>query len=118
MTFAALFAVIVGVLIFGQWAFFLATKQVPELKTEPTRIRFHIVDEFITAGLLIAAGIGLLAESDIAAKLYPVAIGMLVYTVIVSAGYFAQKRVWPIVGMFAMILVLALVSLGVFFQVA
>jgi hypothetical protein len=116
MTFAALFAIVVGVLIFGQWAFFLATKQVPELKTEPTRIRFHIVDESITAGLLMATGIGVLAESDIAVKLYPVALGMLLYTVIVSAGYFAQKHVWAIVGMFAIILVLAIVSLALFFQ--
>jgi hypothetical protein len=79
---------------------------VTELKTEPIRIRFHIADEFITGGLLIASGLGVLAESDAAAKLYPVAMGMLLYTVIVSAGYFAQKRVWPIVGMFAVLLML------------
>lgn len=91
MTFAAVYVIIVGILMFGQWAFFLATKQVPELKTEPIRIRFHIADEFITGGLLIASGIGMLAKSDRATKLYPVAMGMLLYTVIVSAGYFRAK---------------------------
>lgn len=111
MTFAAVYAIIVGILMFGQWMFFLATKQVPELKSEPIRIRFHIADEFITGGLLIAAGIGVLAKSDLAMKLYPVAMGMLLYTIIVSSGYFAQKRVWPIVGMFGVLLILTIAAL-------
>ncbi len=116
MIFPPLYAIVVGILIFGQWAFFLATTQVPELKTEPIRIPCHIAEEFITGGLLIAAGIGVLAESDLAAKLYPLAMGMLLYTIIVSAGYFAQKRVWPIVGMFAVLLVLTVVGLAVFWR--
>ncbi len=87
-----------------------------ELNTEPIRIRFHIADEFITGGLLIAAGIGVLAESDTATKLYPIAMGMLLYTIIVSSGYFAQKRVWRIVGMFAALLVATVVSLAMFWQ--
>ncbi len=37
MTFPALYAVVVGLLIFGQWAFFLITRQVPELKAERVR---------------------------------------------------------------------------------
>ena len=83
---------------------------------EERLIRFHIADEFITGGLLIASGIGVLAESDLATKLYPVAMGMLLYTIIVSSGYFAQKRVWPIVGMFAVLLVLTVVALAVFWR--
>ena len=35
----------------------------------------------------------------------------MLYTVIVSPGYFAQKREWPMVGVFALPLILALVSL-------
>jgi len=35
MIFAAGYAIVVGVLMFGQWAFFLAARQVPELKAEP-----------------------------------------------------------------------------------
>ena len=34
MNFHALYAIVVGLLMFGQWAFFLITRQVPELKTE------------------------------------------------------------------------------------
>jgi len=41
--------------------------------------------------------------------------GMLLYAVINSPGYFAEKRQWPMVGMFAVLLILALVSLGLVF---
>jgi hypothetical protein len=46
-----------------------------------------------------------------AATFYPVAAGMLLYTIIVSSGYFVQKRVWPIVGMFAVLLILTVIEL-------
>jgi hypothetical protein len=44
--------------------------------------------------------------------------GMLLYTIIVSSGYFVQKRVWPIVGMFAVLLILTVISLIAFWQIA
>jgi hypothetical protein len=116
MPFPAVYALVVGLLMLGQWAFFLATRQVPELKTEPSRIKFHIFDEVLTAAGLIVSGIGLLASATWAAQVYPVAVGMLIYTVIVSAGYFAQKRAWPIVAMFGVLFVLSLASLAVFWQ--
>ncbi len=118
MNFPALYAIVVGLLIFGQWAFFLITRQVPELKTERVRVLFHIVDEFLTAVMLLVSGLGLLTQQAWAPALYPLAAGMLLYTIIVSSGYFAQKRAWPIVGMFAVLLVLTGFSLLAFWQVA
>jgi hypothetical protein len=118
MNFPALYAIVVGLLIVGQWAFFLITRQVPELKTERVRVLFHIADEFLTAAVLIASGLGLLARQAWATALYPVAAGMLVYTIIVSSGYFAQKRVWPIVGMFAVLFILTTINLIAFWQIA
>ncbi len=56
---------------------------------------------FFTAAILAASGIGLLAGSAWAAMLFPVALGMLIYTVIVSVGYFAEKRLgnrWDVRG--------------------
>ena len=44
--------------------------------------------------------------------------GMLLYTIIVSSGYFAQKRVWPSVAMFAALLILTAISLLTFWQIA
>ncbi len=111
MKFAGWYGIAVGLSMFGQWAFFLATGQVPELQTEPIRIAFHLAGEFVTAVGLLAGGIGLLKRLRWAAPLYSVAAGMLLYSAIVSPGYFAQRGQWAIVGMFAVILVLALVSI-------
>ncbi|MEA3334740.1 MAG: hypothetical protein U9R25_02450 [Chloroflexota bacterium] len=111
MIFSAVFALIVGISMIGMWSFLLLTKQVPELETEPLHIRFHIAAEFVTAIALVAGGVGLLTGQSWSQWLYLVAIGMLFYTVIVSPGYYAEKDEWPIVAMFAVILVLALASL-------
>lgn len=110
MIFAAVFALIVGVGMIGQWAMFLATGQVPELETEPLRVRFHLAGEFATAIALLAGGIALLTDQAWGRWFYLLALGMLLYTVIVSPGYFADKGQWALVGMFAVLLLLALVS--------
>jgi hypothetical protein len=112
MTFAAIYAIAVGGLMIVQWALFLARGQVPELKSEPFRIAFHLVGEAVTAVALIVGGVALLTDQGWGLWLYLVATGMLLYTVIVSPGYFAQQGEWPLVVLFAVILVLALVSLS------
>ena len=111
MVFAAVYGIVVGIGMIGQWSVSLFTKRVPELKTEPFRIAFHLAGEFLTALALIASGIGLLADAAWGRATYLVSAGMLLYTIIVSPGYFAQKREWPMVIMFAVLLVLALLSL-------
>lgn len=112
MRFAAWFSLVVGLLILGTWVFFLLAGQVPELQTEPIRIAFHLVAEAVTALALIAAGASLLRRRVWARRLGLFANGMLAYTVIVSPGYFAQLGQWPLVGVFAVLLALALVSTG------
>ena len=89
MTFAAVYAVVVGIAMIGHWAFSLARNQVPELQTEPIRIRFHLAAEFVTAAALLAGGSGLLLDCAWGLNAYLVSIGML-----------------------AVLLVLAVVSLG------
>ena len=111
MVFASVFALVVGVSMIGQWLLFLLTGQVPELETEPLRIRFHLAAEFVTAIALLVSACGLLTHQVWGRWFYLLAVGMLVYTLIVSPGYFAQKGQWAFVGMFAVILMLALVSL-------
>lgn len=59
---AAIYAILVGVLMIGQWAMFIVTGQVPEFNTEPIRITFHLAGEFTTAALLVAGGLVLLTE--------------------------------------------------------
>lgn len=112
MTFAAIYALIVGAGMIGQWSLSLARNHVPELKTEPIRIRFHIVTEFITAAALLAGGSALLLDIGWGLEVYLVSMGMLLYTVMVSPGYFAQKRQWRTAAFFAVLLVLAVVSIA------
>ena len=112
MVFSGIYAIVVGVGMIGQWSVSLFANKVPELKTEPFSIAFHLAGEFLTALALIVSGIGLLTGADWGRTTYLVSVGMLLYTVIASPGYFAQKREWPMVIMFAVLLILALVSLA------
>ena len=111
MTFPSIFAIVVGIGMIGMWGVSYFTKQIPELESEPIRIKFHLVAEFATALLLVFGGIGLFINQDWAISVYLIAMGMLFYTVIVSPGYFAQKGQWTYVVMFAVILILAVISL-------
>lgn len=112
MIFAAVFAIIVGLGMIGQWTASYLTRQIPELVDEPIRIGFHIVAEMITAVVLIIAGAGLLLDKNWATTLYLTAVGMLLYTAIVSPGYFAQKGQWSWLGIFAVIIILSLISIS------
>lgn len=111
MKFPAIYGICVGFLMLAQWAFFLAAGQVPEVQTEPVRLAFHLVAEFITAVGLVISGVGLLRGARPAKAAYTVCAGMLMYSVIVSPGYFAQQGQWVFVAMFGALLLLAAGSL-------
>ncbi|HSM23445.1 MAG TPA: hypothetical protein VK856_01110 [Anaerolineaceae bacterium] len=104
MKFSAWYSILVGILMIGQWGFFLGTGQVPELQTEPIRIAFHLAAELITAIMLVFGGYLLLKKTSLSKQLALVAAGMLLYTTIVSPGYFAQLGEWPIVIMFVLLI--------------
>jgi hypothetical protein len=106
MKFSGIFSIVVGLLMFGQWGFFLAAGAVPELQTEPVRIALHLAGEFMTAACLIVGGVVVLRGISWGRTLALVAGGMLAYTAVVSPGYFAQQGQWPLVVMFAALLVL------------
>lgn len=112
MKFAAWYGILVGILMLVQWGSFLATGQVPELRTEPLRIAFHLTGEGLTAMGLLISGLALLHHKTWASRVFLVASGMLIYSVIVSPGYFAQQGKWVLVAMFGALLVLTLVSLA------
>jgi len=111
-------ALIIGLLMLAQWTFFIGAGQVPEIRTEPVALAFHLVAEAVTAIALISAGVLLLRDRPLGITLGLVANGMLVYTVIVSPGYFAQLGQWPLVAMFAVLLGLAIASIAQLAQAA
>ena len=112
MKFAGWFGIVVGIGMMSMWTFFLMTGQVPELKTEPFRIAFHLAAEFITAIGLFAAGIAILKDLRKSSTFFLAAGGMLLYSLIVSPGYYAQLGDWEFVIMFGILFILALVSIG------
>ena len=95
------YAIGVGLAIFGLWVALLGTGQVPELRTAPIEIGYHLVAEGLTAVLLLVAGIAVLRGSSLADRLLAFSLGMLLYTVVNSAGYYGQLGEWAMVGMFA-----------------
>ena len=113
MILPAVFAVVVGLGMIVQWTLSWRAVQIPELQTEPVRIRFHIAGEMATALALIAGGAGLLLHAAWSVPLYLVAMGMLFYTAIVSPGYFAQQGKWVWTALFAIIIGLGLICIAI-----
>jgi hypothetical protein len=111
MIYSAIFAIIVGIGMMGQWLASFLSKSIPELKTEPIRIWFHIAAEMATALLLVVSGILLLSGVAVGQTIFLIAVGMLFYTCIVSPGYFAQQGNWNWVIMFSGLIVLGIVGI-------
>jgi hypothetical protein len=97
------YTILVGVAMLGLWGMFYATGRIPELTTAPYEIGYHLAAETLTALALVTAGVGLFRCHAWAWRLYPVALGMLLYTVINSAGYYAQLGEIAMVGMFTVL---------------
>jgi hypothetical protein len=108
---AGWYGIVIGLGMIAMWVVFLTAGDVPEVLTAPVALSFHLVAEGLTALVLLMSGIGLLLDVPVAPPSYRVGIGMLLYTVIVSGGYFAQRAEWAFVAMFAAIDVSALFAL-------
>lgn len=107
----AAFAIVVGMFMTGFWLLLYLTGGIPELRTAPIEIGYHLLAELLTAVLLVTAGFGLLRGPQWVARLYPVALGMLLYTVINSAGYYAQRGDFVVVAMFTGLTIVTLTLL-------
>lgn len=111
---AAVYCLFMGISMFGIWVMFYLTGSIPEIYTKPIELGFHIAAEIITAIILIISGIGLLIRKNWSYEIYLLSMGMLVYTLIMSPGYFAQKGELAFVAMFSVFIFIAiiLISLG------
>ena len=112
MKIAGWFGIILGILMFAQWGFFLAAGQVPELRTAPLEIAFHLAAEGLTATGLLVSGIALLKGKSWGVTVYFLSVGMMIYSAIVSPGYFAQQSQWGLAAMFGVLLVGAALSIA------
>jgi hypothetical protein len=113
---SGIYAIVMGIGIIGLWIMLVRANQVPELKTEPVAIKFHITAEIIMGILLLLSGIFLLIGLSWAPNFFVLAIGLVIYAVINSAGYYGQRKQWSFVIMFGIILIISvsLVILNIF----
>lgn len=102
------YVLLVGAFMIVFWTGLAFTDGIPELDTAPVEIGYHLLAELLTAGVLVAAGLGILRGYGWGHRLYPVALGLLLYTVINSAGYYAAFGNVPMVGMFTTLTVATL----------
>ncbi len=109
---AAIYSIIIGIAMIGMWFSFIATDQVPEINTEPIRITYHLIGEFLTAILLLIGGFGLFTKRGWGFHIFLISMGMLLYTVIVSTGYYAEKGDMIMVGMFTLFQLLTVIFIG------
>jgi NADH:ubiquinone oxidoreductase subunit K len=112
---AAIYSIMLGIAMIGMWLSLITTNQVPEINTEPIRITYHLIGEFLTAILLLIGGFGLFTKRRWGFHVFLISMGMLLYTVIVSAGYYAEKGDMAMVGMFTVFQVLTVIFIGLSF---
>jgi hypothetical protein len=94
----------------GFWVFALSKNIVPP-EEKPWSIAFHVTAELSTAILLIFSGIGLWLGSEWARMLSQLGLGLLLYSVINSPGYYAQKKNLSMVAMFIVLIILTVAAI-------
>lgn len=108
---AAIFSIVMGISMVSIWILLLASGQVPEVTTQPIRIAVHIFSEYLTAALLLTSGIGMLRGKLWADRVFPVSMGMLMYSVLTGVGLYTQQGNYAMTVMFAVFFTLAIVFL-------
>ena len=110
MKFPAWYGILVSLLMLAQWTFSIVAGGVPELQSAPWEIAFHLAAEMSTAVVLLIGGIAALRSVAWAKQVLLLGLGMVMYSEIVSPGYFAQLDQWAFVAMFAVLLFGATIS--------
>lgn len=109
---AALYAIIVGLMMIVYWIIYVSTGQVPEFETEFWSITLTLVAEFVTAFALLIGGFGLYTDRNWGFQSYLVSMGMLLYTVIASSGYSADLGETAMVIIFSVLTILTLIFIS------
>lgn len=89
-TLVSVFSILIGIFMIGFWTYAVLIDIIPS-EEKPWAITFHLFSEFSTSFLLIISGIGLWLNTNWGNYLSLVALGMLLYIVIYSPGYYIKK---------------------------
>ena len=109
------YCIAVGVLMAAWWANDLRLGAWNRDDRTHGELALHLAAESVTAGLLIASGAASLAVGSAADVWVAAGLGMLLYTVIQSSGYFLARRGLPAVAMFGVLAALTVTALAVVF---
>lgn len=99
----------VGVLMLAWWSLDVRRGALRRPDRTTAEIALHLVAELLTAATLIAGG--LLVLVDVTAALAMVGLGMLLYTVVQSPGYFLARREREPVWMFLVLQILTVTAI-------
>lgn len=105
------FGIAIGVLMVIQWSISIITKQVPEINTVPVELTFHLIAELGTSIMLIFSGFSILSSKKQAYRLMFISLGMLIYSIVNAAGYFAQLGNWIFVLFFIVLISLTVICI-------
>ena len=108
---SSVYALIVGIMMMCMWLFFIIAGLVPEFETRPAEKTLYHVDEISTAIILITAAIVNLKGLKCDTFSYIFRLGLLMYTLIVSPGYYLQSGDLIFVIMFGVLIVLSILFL-------
>ncbi len=108
----AIYSLLMGVLLIGTWLVLFSLGQVPELWTQPLDTGSLLAAEFLTGIGLIAGGYGLLAPRQWGFPVVIFALGMMFYTVVRSAGLFAEEGNPFAAAWFVLVAVLTVLLMG------
>ena len=111
----SIYSLFIGLFMIGFWCMLLLTDQVPAGQ-RLFAISFHLAGEFLTAALLVVSGVGIWLKKSWSNFLSPLALGLLLYTIIVSPGYYAQLGDLAMVSMFMVLTILTLLATYVMFR--
>jgi hypothetical protein len=87
---AAVFSILMGLMMLGTWSYLFLLDQFPQVHTLPIETGYLLAAEFLTSAALIAAGYGILSNRKWAMPLILVALGELIYCTIRFAGELGQ----------------------------
>lgn len=103
---ASVYLMAVGLLMAAMWVLALREGVWDRGDRSHAELALHLLAEALTATWLIGGGIALLVAGHVAVPFLAVGVGMLLYTTIVSPGYFVARREYSPVVMFAALIVL------------
>ncbi len=106
---AAIFSILMGLMMFGTWAFLFLSNQFPAIRTLPLQSGYLLVAEFLTAAALVGAGYGMLTRREWAPALMLVALGELIYCTIRFAGELGQSGSLAGLGFFSAVAIGSLI---------